>query len=635
MNMIHRIAYALFGKNLKKDKDNYRDLQLALRQARIGVPWDIYVSTAYLASILIVIFCLVAGYLLIPLWKFLYYQYIKIAPYTGYTIISNYGELIFIIIILLILSLFLGFFSYYIIMSYPRMEAYNRKIKIDLTLPHSVAYMHALSKGGLSLISIFSSLSQYKNIYGESAEEIAYILIDTELHGSDIITALKNAAVTTPSDKLRDFLDNLLNIIETGGDMETFFASMVNHFQRSAEADQSMHLEMLGMFAETYVTVFVAGPLFLITILIVMGIMGPGSLTVLKLIIYAVIPLSAIAFSVLLSMMSVGNAGKLIKLYKVSKKIQHYDDIRVKPMESGEDRRIRKLLRSLRWTSVVNARKNPLKIFFAFPSKVLYISIPAALIYCAVSLYQRSITIELLDDLIVISLLIILVPFLFFYQMQMKRITKISESIPGFLRRLAAISEMGVPLFKAINSISKINLGVLSTEVKIMYKDILWSRSILEGLTKFEQRVNTISISRIVTLITKASESTVNIKDTLRVAASDSDLSEKLTRQKFTVLFSYLIVVYISFFVFMLVLYVFATMFLSQIPSNTGSTGGMLQISAHKDEYSLLFMHASVIQGFFSGIIAGQMMGESVNDGLKHSIIMMTIAYVFFMLYVR
>jgi flagellar protein FlaJ len=192
---------------------------------------------------------------------------------------------------------------------------------------------------------------------------------------------------------------------------------------------------------------------------------------------------------------------------------------------------------------------------------------------------------------------------------------------------------MGVPLFQAINSISKINLGVLSTEVKLMYKDIVWSRSLLEALTKFERRVNTIAISRIVTLITKASESTANIKDTLRVAASDSDLSEKLMKQKFTVLFSYLIVVYISFFVFMLVLYVFAKMFLPQIPSNSGRSG-MLSISTHKDEYSTLFMHASVIQGFFSGIIAGQMVGESPYDGLKHSMFMMITAYIFFVVFI-
>ena len=132
-----------------------------------------------------------------------------------------------------------------------------------------------------------------------------------------------------------------------------------------------------------------------------------------------------------------------------------------------------------------------------------------------------------------------------------------------------------------------------------MYKDIVWSNSVLGALTKFEHRVRTISISRIVTLITKASESTGNIKETLRVAANEATLADKLKKQKFTVLFSYLIVVYMSFAVFLLVLYVFAVMFLPKIPNvNSPKASGMLMINAQKVEYTLLFMHASVIQGF-------------------------------------
>jgi flagellar protein FlaJ len=72
-------------------------------------------------------------------------------------------------------------------------------------------------------------------------------------------------------------------------------------------------------------------------------------------------------------------------------------------------------------------------------------------------------------------------------------------------------------------------------------------------------------------------------------------------------------------------------MFLPNIPIVSSTEGsGMLSIIPHTAEYNLLFMHASVIQGFFSGIIVGQMMGESVFDGLKHSLIMMTIACLFF-----
>jgi flagellar protein FlaJ len=284
---------------------------------------------------------------------------------------------------------------------------------------------------------------------------------------------------------------------------------------------------------------------------------------------------------------------------------------------------------------VIETRKNPLKIFIADPKKVFYITIPAALIYFIISINSKKITIELLDDSLIMSVLITLVPFLIIYESRTRRIKAIEDSVPTFLRRMAAINDVGMPLSDAIKSITKINMGILSTEVKLMYKEIVWSNSVLGALTKFERRIRTMSISRIVTLITKASESSGNIKETLRVAANEATLSDKLRKQKFTVLFSYLIVVYLSFAVFLLVLYVFATMFFPVIPDVNSTAGmGMLSISSQKVEYSLLFMHASVIQGFFSGIIVGQMMGESVYDGLKHSVIMMTIAYVFFVWFI-
>ncbi|MFZ3382632.1 MAG: type II secretion system F family protein [Candidatus Methanoperedens sp.] len=630
MNRLNKLAFAIFGNFVRKNKESYFSVKLSIKQAHIAMPWDIYVSSAYLYSIIIGFIGFVIGLLLVPLLDILYLNYFKVIP--GFYF-REYGEFLFMVLIIVFICMYLAFKSYYLILAYPGLVAKVRKSKIDLTLPHGVAYMSAMSKGGLSLISIFKSLRQYTGIYGEFAEEIEYIVLDTEIHGNDIITALKNASTNTQSEKFRGFLENLINVVETSGDLDAFFGNMVSNYQATAESDQSMYLEMLGMLAETYITVFVAGPLFLITIFIVMGLMGPGNLLNLKVLIYAVIPLSAAAFSILLSAVSLGSDLKLVKIYSVSKKIQHYDDVRTK-VSNDDERSIRKLMRSLRWTSLVEIRKNPLKSFFSDPVKAFYITIPAALIYFIFSIHTKKITVDVLDDSIILSLLIMLVPFLLLYETQTRRIRAIEDSVPVFLRRMAAISDVGMPLSEAIRSITKINMGVLSAEVKLMHKDILWSNSVLGAMTKFEHRVRTISISRIVTLITKASESTGNIKETLRVAANEATLADKLKKQKFTVLFSYLIVVYMSFAVFLLVLYVFATMFLPKIPDMGPINSGMLMISSQKAEYSILFMHASVIQGFFSGIIVGQMMGESVYDGLKHSVIMMTVAYLFFTLFV-
>ena len=50
--------------------------------------------------------------------------------------------------------------------------------------------------------------------------------------------------------------------------------------------------------------------------------------------------------------------------------------------------------------------------------------------------------------------------------------------------------------------------------------------------------------------------------------------------------------------------------------------------------YNRLFFHGALIQGFTSGLIAGVMGEESVLSGLKHSVIMMTIGYILFTMFV-
>lgn len=637
MNLIHKIAFAIFGRRVRNKKEKYSDTRAALEQAHIPLPWDIYISAAYLYAHLLGTFGMVAGYLFAPVAYHIGVALLNaqwFIPPDELPVISGYGGFASVVISATLASFLLGAIAYYTMLAYPDLLAETRKTKIDLTLPHAVAYMHALGKGGLSLISIFESLSKQTNVYGEAAEEVAYIVMDTGYHGTDLITALKSAAVRTRSEKFRDFLDNLISIVEIGGDMESFFGNMVDHYQRSAAAEQRLYLEMLAMVAEIYITVFVAGPLFLITILIVMSMIGPGSMLMLKLVIYAAIPMSAAVFAVLLSMISVGNDTRAIKIYTETKKIKQYDDVRT-TISEGDERLTRRLLRSLRWTSVIETRKTPLKPFYVDPSRALYVSVPASLIFFGYMVHHaHELTIDILDDAIVIGVLIMLVPFLFFYEVQMRRVRQMENSVPGFLRRLAVTSDIGMPITTAIKSVSEVNLGVLSTEVKLIRKDMEWSRSIVDSLMKFDRRVRTIAISRIVTLITKASEASSNIKETLRIAASDASLAEELRREKFTNMFSYLILVYLSFAVFVLVLYVFATMFLPYVPSQVVGGSDMFQIGANKSEYTTLFMHAAMIQGFFSGIIAGQMIGESICTGLKHGLIMMTAAYLLFTLFI-
>jgi flagellar protein FlaJ len=50
--------------------------------------------------------------------------------------------------------------------------------------------------------------------------------------------------------------------------------------------------------------------------------------------------------------------------------------------------------------------------------------------------------------------------------------------------------------------------------------------------------------------------------------------------------------------------------------------------------YTRLFTHAALIQGFFSGLVAGQMGEGRAVAGLKYSVLMVLIAWIMFRFFV-
>jgi flagellar protein FlaJ len=92
--------------------------------------------------------------------------------------------------------------------------------------------------------------------------------------------------------------------------------------------------------------------------------------------------------------------------------------------------------------------------------------------------------------------------------------------------------------------------------------------------------------------------------------------------------------IYIAFGVFLGILCVISSVFLPLMPSpEMIPLQQALRSSIAPEDYKLLFFHAVLIQGFFSGLIAGEIGEGNVLSGVKHALIMMTIAYTLFMLF--
>jgi flagellar protein FlaJ len=538
-----------------------------------------------------------------------------------------------------VISFALGaYIAFLLMLRFPGIEKKNRSTRINLTLHNAVAYMYAMRRGGAQLMPIFHALSENAHIYGEVALEFRQVVRDVDYFGLDVISAVRHLSETTPSEKLKDFLVDLLSVIESGGDMSEFLASRVRLYQEEARFEQKQFLTILSMVAESYVTLFVAGPLFLIIVMVVMGMMGGSAVLQLSFVIYAIIPIGSLIFILFIDLIA-GKAEKSER-YTRTKLLNTYADVQI-IKKTGEEPLIEQLRKYDKIRTLIYNLRHPFESFVRDVNHTLYITIPLALIYLALVLHSvphyadPEIFISVVDDHVVIALLIVLIPYAIFYEIWARKVRGIQVMIPDFLERMAGINRVGLTIIQAISIMVNTNLGLLSYEIRRIKRDMEWGVNFSDALMRFEQRISTPSIARTVTLITKASEMSGQIGEVLAIAASDAKMSETLKKERLAEMFIYTAIVYLSYFVFLFVVAVLATQFLPVLAnigtaglSHAGSLAGIGSVPVKS--LDRLLYHAVLLQALFSGLIAGQMGESSLAAGVKHSCILLIIALVTF-----
>ncbi len=113
---------------------------------------------------------------------------------------------------------------------------------------------------------------------------------------------LQKAIARSPSLKFQDFIQGIITTANSGGSLKVYFMSKSEQFMRENRLQQENDLQSLGVMAESFVTVVVASPLFLIIMMSTMTMMGQkGGTTFLYSIIFGLIPVAQIVFAVLLA----------------------------------------------------------------------------------------------------------------------------------------------------------------------------------------------------------------------------------------------------------------------------------------------------------------------------------------------
>lgn len=282
--------------------------------------------------------------------------------------------------------------------------------------------------------------------------------------------------------------------------------------------------------------------------------------------------------------------------------------------------------------------KDPYMTLCVYPDYTFILSIPIALAFMIVGLV-RTWPNPIMDDVIFFSVLIAIFPASIMYQKKKKHVSKIEEYLPTFLRDISEMSRAGLTLSRSVATVAKGEYGELSSEIKKMDDLMSWGVSFEQTLLTFARRMNTALIGRSVALITQASKAGGRVSQVLEAAAKDATEVKQLERERKGNMMVYLVIIYMSFFVFLFVIAMLAMTFVptmataGQAATDAGA-GGQFMGAFNPDLFIRVMFHASLVQGFFSGLVAGQMGEGAISAGLKHSIVLSFIAWVTFTFFI-
>lgn len=634
-----REEYGRLRAYYKTRPEQYHDLQRWLNQARMGTSYDVYLANSARYAVVAATLGVVLGVLLTAVLSNagVIAQLRNPIPglrgglpaYLGRNRGLFTGALV-AILLTTVLSLTVWYGRYI----YPRSVADARRRNVDVTLPHSITFMYALSYGGMSLLEVVHVLGEADDTYGEVAAEFEMISRDVELFGNDLFTALRNARNLTPSDNLEQFLDDLLSVLDSGGELTVFLEDESEKYMQRARDEQQSFLDALATLSEIFVVAFVAAPLFVVVTMMMLSLLGNVGTIPLAVIVYLVIPLGMTAFLVIISVLS--------EPYKQPDHQLQLDDrepgdpseaVRSHP-HFGTFRR----LRERAWLS--DRLADPTAVFREYPPATLLVTVPLALV-----LLGGIVTTGLADPtpaafidapvsttalLVIAPFLLVSVPLSLFHELARRRSEAISRRLPDALDILASANQMGVGLVEGLDLVARNLSGRLAVELRRVSNDIRWNNDIRRALLGLADRLQVSQLTRTCKILAEGSRSTGDLHRVLDIAAEDTRHRYRLARDRQQTLSSYTAVVIIGFLVYLAVIVIINESFLGPITGSgltTGDSGPVTISQGAVDAYRTLFFHSAIIQGVGTGLITGKLSDNQVLTGLKYSIALVLVAF--------
>jgi flagellar protein FlaJ len=537
----------------------------------------------------------------------------------------------------------------------PRRRAERRRRDIDANIARTVAFVYALSRGGSSFPDVLRALARNEGVFGEAAAEAGVAVRNIDLFGRDVVTALRHLADRTPSEEFRAFAENTSSVLQSGRALPEFLRDQYDRYSEQIEDRQEEILEQLATVAEAYVTVVVAGMLFLITVLMIIGLTTSDTLGPIRLCTYVVLPLLNLAFIAYLSDLTSplrarrdrstddrpGRDARTASPATPHAKARTDGGLSATALANRE-----RLQAHRRVSQLQSLASRPLAAALQRPIRVLYVAVPLAAGYLAYELVPPYLvlgefSLARADDVVVLAGAFVMGSYAAVHELSKRRLERRERALPEMLDRLASLNEAGVTVVGSLDRLRDSDLGAMDEEVERIWRDVTWGATVREALARFERRVRTPAVTRVVTLVNNAMAASNDIGPVLRIAADQARADRRFKRQRRQEMFTYVVAIYVAFAVFLVVIAAIDLFFIPRLLEASGAasspgsqalsgTGLSTPSPAAIANYRLAFFHAALVQAVLSGLIGGQMGEGSVRDGVKHAAIMLTTTYVVF-----
>lgn len=243
-------------------------------------------------------------------------------------------------------------------------------------------------------------------------------------------------------------------------------------------------------------------------------------------------------------------------------------------------------------------------------------------------------------DYVIFAMAAAIGPYGFYAAAKERHIREIETRLPDFLRDVAEAGRFGMTLADAIVVASSGRYGRLTPEIKKMAAQIEWGVPASQAIKLFSERVSTPLVIRMTSIIMKANDAGGNVADVLSMVSHDAKETILTQEERSVTMQTYVLVVYIAFFVFIATILILQGQFLPKMEeagaqvskqAEAAGAGAIAGVSIQVDiipTITFIFLLSVLVHAVGDGLLAGVIQKGSIPIGMRHSFIMLIAGFV-------